>query len=123
MNKCTIHRSASRQENCGDLHLKPDPHPETCRLQTLQTFSNVLQLYGVHTSKELVLPAAATGGAAGAPPLHRMHVFLQHSLALPGGALCNDITGDSRSVLLGMVDGSLQVYSWAAQVCSSEQYE
>ena len=77
-----------------------------------QTFSNVLHLYGVHTSKELVLSASAAGG----PELHRMHVFLQHSVALPGEALCNDITGDSRSVLLGMADGALHVFSWAAQV-------
>lgn len=73
----------------------------------------MLHLYGVHTSKEAVLPAAA---AAGAPELRRIHVFLQHSVPLPGEALCNDVTGDSRSVLLGMADGSLLVYSWAAQV-------
>ena len=87
----------------------------------LQTFSNVLHLYGVHTSKEAVLPESAMGGVAGAPPLGRMHVFLQHSVVLPEGQLCNDITGDSRSVLLGLADGSLHVYSWAAQVCRAQR--
>ena len=52
--------------------------------------------------------------------MHRMFVFLQHSIPLPGEALCNDVTGDSRSVLLGMADGSLLVYSWAAQVCTED---
>ena len=78
-----------------------------------QTFGNVLHLYGVHTSKEAVLLPAAL--ARGVPQLHRMFVFLQHSIPLDK-ALCNDVTGDSRSVLLGMADGSLLVYSWAAQV-------
>ena len=82
-------------------------------LSTLQTFGNVLHFYGVHTSKETVLPTAG-----GAPGLHRMLLFLQHSVPLPADALCNDVTGDSRSVLLGLADGRLMVYSWAAQVCA-----
>ena len=35
---------------------------------------------------------------------------------LQGAAVCADIVGDSRAVLLGMSDGSMQLYSWHAQV-------
>ena len=83
----------------------------------LQTFSNVLHLYGVHTSKDSVLGKAAAAAAGAGPALHRVDLFLQHSMALAEGGACNDITGDSRCVLLGFADGSLRVYSWAAQVC------
>ena len=78
-------------------------------------------MYGVHVSKESVVPSELLAAAGAGPELHRMHAFLQHSVSLGDGFACNDVTGDSRAVVLGMIDGSLHVYSWAAQVLRSEQ--
>ena len=80
-----------------------------------QTFNNVLHMYGVHTSKESVVPSELLAATGAGPELQRMHAFLQHSVSLGDGFACNDITGDSRAVVLGMSDGSLHIYSWAAQ--------
>lgn len=87
-----------------------------------QTFNNVLHMYGVHTSKESVVPSELLAPAGAGPELQRMHAFLQHSVSLGEGFACNDVTGDSRAVVLGMSDGSLHVYSWAAQVLRSTYY-
>jgi hypothetical protein len=83
----------------------------------VQTHSNVLQYYGVRTSKADAVPAAAAGsGASGPVPVKRLDVFLERSVVIEGSALCMDIVGDSRALLLGMADGSLRTYSWHAQV-------
>ena len=87
---------------------------------TAQTHSNVLQYYGVRTSKADAVPAAAAGsGAAGFVPVKRLDVFLERSIVIEGSALCMDIVGDSRALLLGMADGSLRTYSWHAQVSTA----
>jgi hypothetical protein len=91
-------------------------------LSIAQTYSNVLHYYAVRASKADVAPAAAaisgaSGGAAGSAPFKRLDVFLERSVVIEGSALCRDIVGDSRAVLLGMADGSLRTYSWHAQVC------
>ena len=65
------------------------------------------------------MPSELLAAAGAGPELQRMHAFLQHSVALGDGFACNDVTGDSRAVVLGMSDGSLHVYSWAAQVWCS----
>ena len=62
---------------------------------------------------------AATGAGS---ELQRIHAFLQHSVSLGDGFACNDITGDSRAVVLGMSDGSLHIYSWAAQARKCGQH-
>lgn len=91
--------------------------PKTAMVLTVQTHSNVLQYYGVRTSKADAVPAAAAGsGAAGVVPVKRLDVFLERSIVIEGSALCMDIVGDSRALLLGMADGSLRTYSWHAQV-------
>ena len=47
-------------------------------LQSVQTYNNVLHVYGLHTSKEQLLPSL--GGSL--HELRRMHVYLQHSTVL-----------------------------------------
>ena len=90
---------------------------KTAMVLTAQTHSNVLQYYGVRTSKADAVPAAAAGsGAAGVVSVKRLDVFLERSIVIEGSALCMDIVGDSRALVLGMADGSLRTYSWHAQV-------
>ncbi len=77
----------------------------------------MLHYYGVRTSKADAVPAGAGNAAAGGDaPLKRLDVFLERSVVVEGGAMCADIVGDSRALLLGMADGSLRTYSWNAQV-------
>jgi hypothetical protein len=78
-----------------------------------QTYNNVLHVYGLHTSKEAVLPAfEQTLGQ-----LRRVDVYLQHSTVLDqSGAHAVDLVCDSRSILIGFSDGTFQLMSWQSQV-------
>ncbi len=83
-----------------------------------QTYNNVLHVYGLHTSKEAVLPASdQTLGL-----LRRVDVYLQHSTVLEqSGAHAVDLICDSRTILIGFSDGTFQLMSWQSQVpaCAS----
>ena len=91
-------------------------HP-SCKLKTvmvlLQTYNNVLHVYGLHNSKEALLPASdQTLGL-----LRRVDVYLQHSTVLEqSGAHAVDLVCDSRSILIGFSDGTFQLMSWQSQV-------
>ena len=87
----------------------------------LQTYHNVLHIYGVHHSKEPVLATSASPlGASPAVDLRKVAIYLQQSLSLSGGegssAATTDLVADSRSVLVAFSDGACQLFSWAAQV-------
>ena len=84
----------------------------------MQTYNNVLQVYGMHSSKEAVLSTSSSlGGSTDAVELKRVDIYLQHShLLVNDGATAADLVGDSRSILLGFSDGSLQLYSWQTKV-------
>lgn len=79
----------------------------------MQTYSNILHVYGLHTAKDAVLPLfESTLGQ-----LRRIDVYLQHSTALEqSGAHAVDLVCDSRSILIGFSDGTFQLLSWQSQV-------
>ena len=82
-------------------------------LCSVQTYNNVLHVYGLHTSKEQLLPSL--GGSL--HELRRVHVYLQHSTVLEQhGTHAVDIVCDSRSILVGFSDASFQLLSWQSQV-------
>ena len=78
----------------------------------LQTYNNFLHIYGMHTCKESVLQGA---GVAGMQDLKHVDIFLQHSIAVQSTAAATSIVGDSRSILLGLSDGTCQVFSWLSK--------
>ncbi len=79
----------------------------------MQTYNNVLHVYGLHTSKEQLLPSL--GGSLA--ELRRVDVYLQHSTVLEQhGTHAVDLVCDSRSVLVGFSDASFQLLSWQSQV-------
>ncbi len=90
-------------------------------VRCVQTYNNVLHVYGLHTSKEQLLTSL------GSPleTLRRVHVYLQHSTVLEQhGTHAVDLVCDSRSVLIGFSDASFQLLSWQSQVCIPHcQYE
>ena len=88
---------------------------------SLQTYNNVLHVYGMHSSKEAVLStSSALGGPTEHIELKRVDIYLQQSQTLSnGGANASDLVGDSRSLLLGFSDGTMQLFSWQAKVCLS----
>lgn len=83
----------------------------------LQTYNNYLHIYGLHISKELVLPASPL---LSSPELKRHDIYLQYSFPVcSSGATATAVAGDSRSVVVGLSDGNLVAYSWQAKVCIS----
>lgn len=79
----------------------------------MQTYNNVLHVYGLHTSKEQLLTSLGNPLEA----LRRVHVYLQHSTVLEQhGTHAVDLVCDSRSVLVGFSDASFQLLSWQSQV-------
>ena len=89
----------------------------------MQTYNNVLHVYGLHTSKEQLLTSLGSPLEA----LRRVHVYLQHSTVLEQhGTHAVDLVCDSRSVLVGFSDASFQLLSWQSQVnilhCHCEPY-
>lgn len=79
----------------------------------VQTYNNVLHVYGLHTSKEAVLPSFEQTLVQ----LRRVDVYLQHSTVLEqSGAHAVDLVCDSRSILIGFSDGTFQLMSWQSQV-------
>lgn len=83
----------------------------------MQTYKNVLHVYGMHSSKEAVLSTSlALGGPSSHLEFKRGDIYLQQSQVLRnGGATASELVGDSRSLLLGFSDGSLQLFSWQAK--------
>ena len=82
----------------------------------------MLHVYGMHFSKEAVLPATI-GGLHETLDLRRVDIYLQHSQMLNNsGASSSAFVADGRSLLFGFSDGSLQLYSWQAKVCEAESY-
>ena len=80
----------------------------------MQTYKSHLHIYGLHTSKESVLPS---GGLLHGTELKRLDIYLQHSIqAAAEGQAAMALVGDSRFLLLGMSDGSCHLYSWQAKV-------
>lgn len=85
----------------------------------MQTYNNVLHVYGLHTSKEQLLPSL--GGSLA--ELRRVDVYLQHSTVLEQhGTHAVDLVCDSRSVLVGFSDASFQLLSWQSQVHAPRLY-
>lgn len=84
----------------------------------VQTYNNVLHVYGMHTASEPVLAASLSlGGPGDSLEFKRVDLYLQQSQALGNeGASACDVVGDGRSLLLGYSDGSLQLFSWQAKV-------
>jgi len=77
----------------------------------------VLHVYGMHTSEEPIIATAATLGSLEGPvDLKRVDIYLQQSQAVSNnGATAGDFVGDSRALLLGFSDGSMQLFSWQAK--------
>lgn len=83
------------------------------RLLAVLTYNSHLHIYGLHTSKESVLPS---GGLLHGTELKRLDIYLQHSIqAAAEGLAAMALVGDSRFLLLGMSDGSCHLYSWQAK--------
>ena len=82
-------------------------------LYLLQTYNNYLHIYGIHTCKTSVLQGA---GLAGLQDLKHVDIYLQHSIAVQSTAAATSLVGDSRSILLGLSDGTCQVFSWQSKV-------
>lgn len=55
----------------------------------------------------------------GMQDLKHVDIFLQHSIDVQSAAAATSIVGDSRSILLGLSDGTCQVFSWQGKVCFS----
>lgn len=72
----------------------------------------------MHSSKEAVLSTSlALGGPSQYLEFKRGDIYLQQSQPLSqGGASASDLVGDSRTLLLGFSDGSMQLFSWQAKV-------
>eukprot|EP00891_Asterochloris_glomerata_P001441 jgi/Astpho2/1441/e_gw1.00025.4.1_t len=84
------------------------------RLLAVLTYNSHLHIYGLHTSKESVLPS---GGLLHGTELKRLDIYLQHSIqAAAEGLAAMALVGDSRFLLLGMSDGSCHLYSWQAKL-------
>ena len=80
----------------------------------LQTYNNYLHIYGLHVSKDLILPASPL---LSSPELKRHDIYLQYSFPVSSsGATATALVGDSRSVVVGLSDGNLAAYSWQAKV-------
>lgn len=85
----------------------------------MQTYNDVLHVYGMHISKEAKIPTII-GGLHETADLRRVDIFLQQSQTLSSnGASASTFVGDGRSLLFGFSDGSLQLYSWQAKVACS----
>ncbi|KAL0053131.1 hypothetical protein WJX82_001373 [Trebouxia sp. C0006] len=82
------------------------------RLLAVLTYNNYLHIYGMHSCKESVLQGA---GIAGMQDLKHVDIFLQHSIAVQSAAAATCLVGDSRSILLGLSDGTCQVFSWQSK--------
>ena len=87
----------------------------------MQTYHNVLHIYGVHQSKEAVLATPASPlGSTPAVELRKVAIYLQYSVPLEASntnnATTTDLVADLRSVLVAFSDGTCQLFSWAAQV-------
>lgn len=84
----------------------------------MQTYENVLHIYSMHTSKETVMSTGSSLSSAGeTAEFHRVDIYMQQSQRLSSGtATANDFVGDSRALLIGFSNGSLQMYSWQAKV-------
>ncbi len=80
----------------------------------------MLQIYGLHQSKEAVLSTSTLlGGASVAVDLKRVDIYMQYSIQLKTGDVsAYDLAGDSRCLLIAYSDGSLQLVSWQAKVCA-----
>jgi hypothetical protein len=83
--------------------------------RVLQTSRNFLHFYAVHTWKDPVL----TLGRASDNELRKADVYLRHSVSIESDASVQCVTGDGRTLLLGLDDGSLLSYSWLGKVRSS----
>ena len=81
----------------------------------MQTYNNYLHIYGMHSCKESVLQGA---GIPGMQDLKHVDIFLQHSIVVESAAAATCLVGDSRSILLGLSDGTCQVFSWQSKVCT-----
>lgn len=84
----------------------------------VQTYNNYLHIYGMHICKEAILQGA---GLAGLQDLKHVDIFLQHSIAVQSAAAATSIVGDSRSILLGLSDGTCQLFSWQGKVCDPDR--
>ncbi|KAL0029799.1 hypothetical protein WJX77_000735 [Trebouxia sp. C0004] len=82
------------------------------RLLAVLTYNNYLHIYGMHSCKESVLEGT---GIAGMQGLKHVDIFLQHSIAVQSAAAATCLVGDSRSILLGLSDGTCQVFSWQSK--------
>eukprot|EP00884_Botryococcus_braunii_P016462 jgi/Botrbrau1/349/Bobra.110_2s0008.1 len=82
------------------------------RLLAVLTYKSVLQIYGLHISKDSAI--LQSGPVQGLDNFRRVDLYLQSSIALSnaGMAMANDLVCDSRCILLGFSDGSFQCYSW-----------
>lgn len=82
----------------------------------MQTYKSVLQIYGLHFSKEAAILQSAP--VQGQDHFRRVDLYLQSSIVLSnaGMAIANDLVCDSRCILLGFSDGSFQCYSWHCKV-------
>lgn len=84
----------------------------------LQTYNNVLHVYGMHSSKEPIIPISISG-LDSAVDLRRIDIYLQQSQMLSNnGSTASALLGDGRSLLFGFSDGSMQLLSWQAKVYS-----
>ncbi|KAK9828450.1 hypothetical protein WJX72_000056 [[Myrmecia] bisecta] len=88
------------------------------RLLAVLTYNNVLHIYGLHESKESVLQTQTfMSGSRTQLDFKRLNLFLQYSLAVGHDtSTANDIVGDSRSVLVGLSDGTFQLFSWQGKL-------
>jgi hypothetical protein len=82
----------------------------------VQTYKSVLQIYGLHLSKEAAILQSAP--VQGQDQFRRVDLYLQSSIVLSnaGMAIANDLVCDARSILLGFSDGSFQCFSWHCKV-------
>ena len=78
----------------------------------LQTSRNFLHFYAVHIWKDPVL----TLGRASDSDLRKSDVYLRHSVSIDSVSKVTCITGDGRTLVLGLDDGSLLSYSWLGKV-------
>lgn len=96
----------------ASLHMTlPLPRP-------LQTSGGWLLLYGLHSSKQPVLPASGShsSGAEQLAALRVTDVYIKHALACSHGAAPTCLACDSASILIGYSDGCLGSASWLGKV-------
>lgn len=75
----------------------------------------MLQLYGLHVSKEELFPGVVSQ-LGRSHELRRVDVFLSANIHIDSAIRATGVVGDSRSFLVSLSDGRFMLFSWQGVV-------